>query len=121
MPSEFEVCQCTSGDRHGSILRPLISQIQGVYDVVNNLGSLVVRFLFQPIEESGNVFFSRTLQRGGGAGSSCQGGLPQVIVIIIMIDMMIILMINKIEMIIITTTILQRGDIMCLRKERSGC
>jgi len=39
---------------------------QGVYDLVNNLGSLVVRFLFQPIEESGNVFFSRTLKRGGG-------------------------------------------------------
>ena len=47
---------------------------QGVYDIVNNLGSLVVRFLFQPIEESGNVFFSRTLKRGGGGGAGTAGG-----------------------------------------------
>lgn len=46
---------------------------QGVYDVVNNLGSLVVRFLFQPIEESGNVFFSRTLKRGGGGAAGVAG------------------------------------------------
>ena len=30
----------------------------------------MVRFLFQPIEESGNVFFSRTLKRGGQAGGA---------------------------------------------------
>ena len=27
----------------------------GFYDVVNNLGSMAARFLFQPIEESGNI------------------------------------------------------------------
>ena len=36
----------------------------GVYDVVNNLSSLVARFIFQPIEESFYVFFARTLLRG---------------------------------------------------------
>lgn len=36
----------------------------GIYDVINNLGSLVARFLFQPIEEAGALFFTRTLQRG---------------------------------------------------------
>lgn len=36
----------------------------GVYDVVNNLSSLVARFIFQPVEESFYVFFARTLLRG---------------------------------------------------------
>lgn len=36
----------------------------GVYDVVNNLSSLVARFIFQPIEESFYVFFACTLLRG---------------------------------------------------------
>lgn len=37
---------------------------QGIYDVVNNLGSMAARFLFQPIEESGYLFFSQLLVRG---------------------------------------------------------
>ena len=37
---------------------------QGIYDVINNLGSLVARFIFQPIEESFYIFFSQTLKRG---------------------------------------------------------
>ncbi|XP_046548577.1 protein RFT1 homolog [Haliotis rubra] len=37
---------------------------QGVYDVINNLGSMAARFIFQPIEESGNLFFSQLLVRG---------------------------------------------------------
>lgn len=32
---------------------------QGVYGLVNNLGSLVVRLLFQPLEESAFTAFSR--------------------------------------------------------------
>ena len=36
----------------------------GIYDVVNNLGSMAARFLFQPIEESGYLFFSQLLVRG---------------------------------------------------------
>ena len=36
----------------------------GVYDVINNLGSLAARFIFQPIEESFYVFFASTLYRG---------------------------------------------------------
>ena len=38
--------------------------ILGVYDIVNNLGSLVARFVFLPIEESFYIFFSSTLLRG---------------------------------------------------------
>ncbi|XP_015705789.1 protein RFT1 homolog isoform X4 [Coturnix japonica] len=37
---------------------------QGVYDIVNNLGSLVARFIFLPIEESFYVFFAQVLERG---------------------------------------------------------
>lgn len=37
---------------------------QGVYDVINNLGSMVPRFIFLPLEESGRLFFSQILVRG---------------------------------------------------------
>lgn len=36
----------------------------GVYDLVNNLGSLVARFIFQPLEESFYVFFAAKVVRG---------------------------------------------------------
>ncbi|KAM5279974.1 man(5)GlcNAc(2)-PP-dolichol translocation protein RFT1 isoform 3-T3 [Ctenodactylus gundi] len=36
---------------------------QGVYDIVNNLGSLVARLVFQPIEESFYLFFAKVLER----------------------------------------------------------
>lgn len=42
-----------------SVLFPL-----GVYDIVNNLGSLVARFLFLSIEESFYIFFAQLLVRG---------------------------------------------------------
>lgn len=35
-----------------------------MYDIVNNLGSLVARFVFSPIEESFYVFFAKVLERG---------------------------------------------------------
>ncbi|RVE73238.1 hypothetical protein OJAV_G00048770 [Oryzias javanicus] len=37
---------------------------QGVYDIVNNLGSMVARFVFLPIEESFYIFFANILERG---------------------------------------------------------
>ena len=37
---------------------------QGIYDTINNLGSLAARFIFFPIEESTYLFFSQTLERG---------------------------------------------------------
>lgn len=37
---------------------------QGVYDIVNNLGSMVARFIFLPIEESFYIFFAKVLERG---------------------------------------------------------
>ena len=37
---------------------------QGVYDVVHNLGSLVARFVFLPLEDAGYLFFTQILVRG---------------------------------------------------------
>lgn len=43
---------------------PLLIFFTGVYDIINNLGSMVARFLFLPIEESFYVFFAKVLERG---------------------------------------------------------
>ncbi len=48
----------------GVIMNLVILIIIGVYDIVNNLGSLVARFLFLPIEESFYIFFAHLLVRG---------------------------------------------------------
>lgn len=36
---------------------------QGVYDIVNNLGSMAARFIFLPIEESSYFYFAQKLSR----------------------------------------------------------
>lgn len=41
------------------ILSPLTAEEQGIYGAVQNLGSLVLRFLFQPIEEALSAQFSK--------------------------------------------------------------
>ena len=37
---------------------------QGVFDIVSNLGSLVARSLFLPIEDSSYLLFSQSIIRG---------------------------------------------------------
>ncbi|XP_053577179.1 protein RFT1 homolog [Bombina bombina] len=55
----------TEGERYVmTFLNVLSFGDQGVYDIVNNLGSLVARFIFLPIEESFYVFFAKVLERG---------------------------------------------------------
>ncbi|NXS10196.1 RFT1 protein, partial [Neodrepanis coruscans] len=55
----------TEGERYVmTFLNVLNFGDQGVYDIVNNLGSLVARFVFMPIEESFYVFFAKVLERG---------------------------------------------------------
>ncbi|XP_069045729.1 man(5)GlcNAc(2)-PP-dolichol translocation protein RFT1 [Lepisosteus oculatus] len=55
----------TEGERYVmTFLNVLDFGDQGVYDIVNNLGSLVARFLFLPIEESFYIFFAKVLERG---------------------------------------------------------
>lgn len=46
---------------------------QGVFDVVHNLGSLVARFLFRPVEDSFYVYFARTLVPPEGAQPGTDG------------------------------------------------
>ncbi|XP_029989843.1 protein RFT1 homolog [Sphaeramia orbicularis] len=55
----------TEGERYVmTFLNVLSFGDQGVYDIVNNLGSMVARFIFLPIEESFYVFFAKVLERG---------------------------------------------------------
>lgn len=49
----------------------------GVYDVINNLGSMVARFVFLPIEENGYLFFSQMLVRGKLAHEQTEVGSYQ--------------------------------------------
>ncbi|ESN90792.1 hypothetical protein HELRODRAFT_90783, partial [Helobdella robusta] len=55
----------TEGEKYIMTLFGVLSFAdQGVYSVVNNLGSLVVRILFLPMEESFYLFMSQTVKRG---------------------------------------------------------
>ncbi|XP_029325080.1 protein RFT1 homolog isoform X3 [Mus caroli] len=54
----------TEGERYVmTFLNVLNFGDQGVYDIVNNLGSLVARLIFQPVEESFYIFFAKVLER----------------------------------------------------------
>ncbi|OQV23552.1 Protein RFT1-like protein [Hypsibius exemplaris] len=54
----------TEGERYiMSGLQMLTFAEQGIYDVINNLGSLVARLLFQQVEENAYVLFSKVLPR----------------------------------------------------------
>lgn len=54
----------TEGERYVmTIFNALTLAQQGVYDVINNIGSLAARFVFLPVEESYYLFFAQTLNR----------------------------------------------------------
>ena len=54
----------TEGERYiMTIFSVLTFAEQGVYDVVNNLGSMAARFLFMPIEESSYFYFAQMTNR----------------------------------------------------------
>nr|CAG4640795.1 EOG090X04LH [Eulimnadia texana] len=54
----------TEGERYIMTIFSVLSFAeQGVYDVVNNLGSMAARYIFLPIEESGYFYFAQMLQR----------------------------------------------------------
>ncbi|XP_044157367.1 protein RFT1 homolog [Bufo gargarizans] len=55
----------TEGERYVMTFMNVLSfGDQGVYDIINNLGSLVARFIFLPLEESFYVYFSKVMERG---------------------------------------------------------
>ncbi|XP_067943669.1 man(5)GlcNAc(2)-PP-dolichol translocation protein RFT1-like [Watersipora subatra] len=58
----------TEGERYIMTVFNILSFAdQGVFDVISNLGSLVARFLFRPIEDSSYLLFSYTIVRGTSA------------------------------------------------------
>ena len=55
----------TEGEKYMIALFNLLSFSEsGVYDIINNLGSLIARFLFLPIEDASYVLFKTSLKRG---------------------------------------------------------
>ncbi|XP_061147642.1 protein RFT1 homolog isoform X1 [Syngnathus typhle] len=63
----------TEGERYVmTFLNVLSFGDQGVYDIINNLGSMVARFVFLPIEESFYIFFAKVLERGRDVKSQKQ-------------------------------------------------
>lgn len=55
----------TEGERYIMTIFSILSfEQQGIYDVINNLGSLAARFVFLPIEDSYYVLFCQILVRG---------------------------------------------------------
>ncbi|XP_014287968.1 man(5)GlcNAc(2)-PP-dolichol translocation protein RFT1 isoform X1 [Halyomorpha halys] len=54
----------TEGERYIMTLFSVLTFYeQGIYDVVNNLGSLAARFIFRPVEESSYFYFSQLVHR----------------------------------------------------------
>nr|CAD7441970.1 unnamed protein product [Timema bartmani] len=54
----------TEGERYIMTLFSVLTfSEQGIYDVVNNLGSLAARFLFRPIEDAAYFYFSQMVRR----------------------------------------------------------
>lgn len=49
----------TEGEKYLLSFSSVSMHDQGIYEVVNNLGSLFARFLFQPLEEGAYLFFSQ--------------------------------------------------------------
>lgn len=54
----------TDGERYVmTFFNTLKFDQQGVYDIVNNLGSLAARFLFKPVEAASYFYFSQLVHR----------------------------------------------------------
>ena len=61
----LKVICCIAGEKYVMTVFNILSfGDQGVYDVINNLGSLAARFIFLPIEDSAYLVFSQTVARG---------------------------------------------------------
>jgi oligosaccharide translocation protein RFT1 len=55
----------TEGERYLiTVFNLLTFSESGIYDLVNNLGSLIARFVFLPIEDASYVFFTNSIERG---------------------------------------------------------
>lgn len=55
----------TEGERYLITLFNLLTISEsGVYDIINNLGSLIARFIFLPIEDQSYIYFTNSFKRG---------------------------------------------------------
>lgn len=55
----------TEGERYLIAAFGLLSFAEsGIYDLVNNLGSMIARFVFLPIEEASYIYFTNSFKRG---------------------------------------------------------
>ncbi len=55
----------TEGERYLiTVFNLLTFSESGIYDLVNNLGSLIARFIFLPIEDASYIFFTNSIERG---------------------------------------------------------
>lgn len=55
----------TEGERYLITMFNLLSFSEsGIYEIINNLGSLIARFIFLPIEEASYTYFTNSLERG---------------------------------------------------------
>lgn len=55
----------TEGERYLITMFNLLTFSQsGIYEIVNNLGSLIARFIFLPIEDACYIYFTNSLERG---------------------------------------------------------
>ncbi|XP_070519202.1 man(5)GlcNAc(2)-PP-dolichol translocation protein RFT1 isoform X2 [Cardiocondyla obscurior] len=54
----------TEGERLIMTIMPVLTFTeQGIYEIVNNMGSLAARFIFRPIEDSGYFYFTQMIKR----------------------------------------------------------
>ena len=54
----------TEGERYVMTMFSVLSfKEQGIYDGINNIGSIVVRFLFRPVEDSLYFYFTQCVRR----------------------------------------------------------
>ncbi|CAF0998669.1 unnamed protein product [Brachionus calyciflorus] len=57
----------TEGERYLITFFNLLTYSEsGIYDIINNLGSLFARFVFLPIEDASYIYFTNSLKRGIG-------------------------------------------------------
>ena len=55
----------TEGEKYLLSFSHVSMHDQGIYEIVNNLGSLFARFLFQPLEEGFYLYFSTVMVKKG--------------------------------------------------------
>jgi len=68
----------TEGEKYiMTVFSALSYSEQGMYDVVNNLGSLCARIVFKPIEEGGYLYFSQSLSRNVSPSNQTAGTLKE--------------------------------------------